>query len=119
MIFFWRVNVSIDNAWLLYRQSPIHQPLDQLSFQIQLAEQFVGDLCSTKAIERPSLAQRLIGKLFLEKGISQMYAVCVRTYKTKEMKRPRDSSYWCHDSQHLVPLCVDLCNKIWHTKRIF
>ena len=97
----------------------VPQPLDHVSFHIQLAEQLVGDFCSWKAMGRPSLEQSLTGRHFLEKGASQKCTVCVRTYKTKNMKQPMASSNWCHGCQPLVPLCVDPCNKIWHTKRNF
>ena len=119
VIFFRSVDISIVNAWILHRQSPLHEPLSQLEFRLQLAEELIGDFTSRKQPGRPSLEQRLVGKHFLEKGVSQKCAVCVRTYKSKKMRRPRDSSYWCVDCQPPVPLCIDPCNKIWHTKRKF
>ena len=111
VIFFRCVDIAVANAWILYLQSANHQRRDQLTFRLQLSEQLIGDFSSRKKRGRPSLEQRLEGKHFLEKGILRKCAVCIRTYKSKDMKRRRDSSYWCNDCDPPVPLCVDSCNK--------
>ena len=117
VIFSRFLDIAISNAWIISQNTPDAHKFPQKKFRLLLAEELAGDFTSRKQPGPAPAELRLKGKHFLDKGRSQMCAVCVRRYHKDGGARPRDSSYWCNTCQPPVPLCRDPCDKVWHTSK--
>ena len=120
LFFLWGIDVCVANVLVLYLHTLLNPVLDQLEFCLHFAQHLISDFSSRKRTGRLSNEQRILGKHF-SKGKSQKCTVCVWTYKTKKMKRPRNSVYWRNDCQPPVPpvpLCQPMQPDLAHRKAI-
>ena len=99
----WRVaplhilDMAICNAWVIMNNTDGATKMSQKEFRVILSEELVGNFSSRQHPGPSTAKKRLMGKHFLKnhflkKLVLQKCALCVRTYKTRPMRRPHDSA---------------------------
>ena len=118
-VFFWLLEVSVVNSYILYKETTPTRPDSHLAFRRQLIRQLVSHLDFS---ERPwpgrhrvrdSLERLQPGKHFLSSGKRRDCAVCSdRSGGMRHM-----TTYFCQTCSDHLPLHPDKCFEHYHTAR--
>lgn len=120
-MFFWGMEMSAINAYILYKcvkQSKNEKPLSHLKFVKRLVDQLVGDFHKDRS--RPSTSEtetRLDKKLhILRKGKKRDCIVCSNRH---EKGQRRETSEYCDTCPGNPQMHIGNCFKRYHTLRNF
>lgn len=122
-IFFFLIDVSITNAFILYKHEA-HQNKNLKEFRITLSDELIGDYCSRKrpgrisTTIRPLPLQHFPIRLSSENPSKHRRGRC--SHCTSTQKKRRDSQWFCRECA--VWLCHpgddDDCFLHWHKRRV-
>jgi len=127
-MFFYLFKVSVVNSFIIYKHYASQNKNPCLkTFMINLCQQMAeksGEIIETDTGNEPNNVDRLTGRHFIKKipptpkkaNPRRTCKVCSKKIKTGKLDRcKKETSYYCPICD--VPLCIDNCFEIYHTKK--